>query len=58
MEKACCQWTLQASGPDHTQVTAIMYMDPAGPIPSWLINTLSLTQPGKNIDKLKALLEK
>lgn len=40
-----------------TALIAEMYMDPAGPIPAWLLNHLALTQPGITIEKLRELVE-
>lgn len=53
--KAWYIWRLSENEQGGTVVEAEMFMDPAGPIPSWLINYLSLNQPIKTVKKLREL---
>lgn len=57
IEKAHYEWTLSSIDDNDTAVSAEIFMDPAGPIPAWLLNYLSLTQPGKNIEAIGRMLE-
>ncbi|GAB3376195.1 START domain-containing protein [Spongiibacter taiwanensis] len=57
LKNAWYEWRIQATESGGSQVTATMFMDPDGPIPAWLLNHLSVTQPSKNIETMKALLD-
>ncbi|AKH67763.1 hypothetical protein IMCC21906_00068 [Spongiibacter sp. IMCC21906] len=51
IQHAWFEWRLQEDNLHRTQVEAIMFMDPAGPTPAGLLNYLSVSQPGENIQK-------
>lgn len=48
-------WNLRAINSRSTQLRAEAHSDPNGPIPAWLINKLSVTQPIENIQALRNL---
>lgn len=50
-------WRLTPVSATATDVVAEMYMDPAGPIPAWLLNRLALSQPAKTIERLRVVLQ-
>jgi hypothetical protein len=49
------RWTLTPAAEGGTQIELQMLSDPAGPIPSSLINSMSVSTPYKMIEKLKSL---
>lgn len=55
--EAWYRWQLSPVADDKTTVVAEMFMDPAGPIPAWLLNRLALTQPAKTLERLNRVLE-
>ncbi|MBD2860273.1 hypothetical protein IB286_14850 [Spongiibacter sp. KMU-158] len=48
-------WELYAVNDHSTQLRAEAHSEPNGPIPAWLINKLSVTQPIENIQALRTL---
>lgn len=56
LTEAWYEWHIDAVDQGGSAVTATLFMDPDGPIPAWLLNYLSVTQPGKNIQTMKTLL--
>ena len=48
-------WLIEPTAGGKTQVTAIIFLDPAGPIPAWMINMLSVNQPYDIMSKLQEL---
>lgn len=57
VSEAWYRWRLTALSPTKTAVVAEMFMDPAGPIPAWLLNRLALTQPANTVERLNYVLE-
>jgi hypothetical protein len=57
VSEAWYRWHLSALSPAQTAVVAEMFMDPAGPIPAWLLNRLALTQPSQTIERLRHVLD-
>ena len=45
VSKAREEWQIERVDENSTRVTMTALMDPAGPIPAWLINALSVSQP-------------
>ncbi|MGJ8686100.1 MAG: START domain-containing protein [Spongiibacteraceae bacterium] len=46
-------WVLRPNGDGTIEVTTNVHLDPAGPLPSWLINTLSVESPYDALSKLR-----
>lgn len=57
VSEAWYHWQLSPAANGNTAVIAEMFMDPAGPIPAWLLNRLALTQPVKTIERLNQVLK-
>lgn len=49
------QWDIQPSDQGST-ITMTVFMDPAGPIPAWLINSMSVSQPIEVMQRLRQQL--
>jgi hypothetical protein len=52
------RWSLTPAANGGVQIELLMLSDPAGPIPSSLISSMSVTTPFRMIEKLKALAQR
>lgn len=50
-------WKLVQIEKNVVKVTTTIHLDPAGPIPSWLLNTLSVQAPFETLKKIKVMVE-
>lgn len=50
--KAWEQWDIQPTD-QGSKLTMTVFMDPAGPIPTWLINSMSVSQPIEVMQRLR-----
>ncbi len=55
---ANASWTLKPLGESVTRLETTALVDPNGPIPAWLLNTLSVSQPFSMVTRLRELLVK
>lgn len=53
--KAREEWRIERLDENSTRVTMTALMDPAGPIPAWLINAMSVSQPYEAMEQLRLL---
>jgi hypothetical protein len=49
-------WILTPLGDGVVEVVSLIHLDPAGPLPSWLINTLSVETPYEALTRIKKLV--
>ena len=49
-------WTLTLVGKDSIEVVSEVHLDPAGPIPAWLLNMLSTDAPYKSMQHIRQIL--
>lgn len=54
VRKAHGTWQLKPIGPDKTQVTFNMHLEPGGGIPQWMINTRIVATPFEALTNLRA----
>jgi len=52
------RWRIIPLSDSEQELIAEMHADPAGPIPAWLLNWLSIDAPFKTLQQVKAVLEK
>jgi hypothetical protein len=58
VEKSNCKWIVTPSGKNYITIEFILFADPAGSIPFWLINLFSTYAPFETFIKLKTQLKK
>ncbi|HEV3221223.1 MAG TPA: START domain-containing protein [Puia sp.] len=56
--KSYCKWTVAPAGKNFIMIEFILFADPAGSIPIWLINMFSIYGPLETFIKLKTQLKK
>lgn len=50
-------WTLTPAGEGKIELRAKIFLDPAGPLPGWLLNTLSVETPYDAFNKIRNVLK-
>jgi hypothetical protein len=51
------EWTITPTSDNTSQLEGIIFLDPNGPIPAWLINMLSVSQPINVVRNLRDLTQ-
>lgn len=55
VSKAWEEWVLTRRADDKVHLRMTAFMDPAGPIPAWLINAMSVSQPYEIMENLRSM---
>jgi hypothetical protein len=58
VHKSVKSWVITPLAAGGISLAAEMHADPAGPIPAWLLNWLSVEAPITTLQKIKGILEK
>jgi hypothetical protein len=54
--RAVNDWTLTPIAGGFVEISTTVHLDPAGPLPSWLLNSLSIESPYDVLKRLKTLV--
>lgn len=57
MAQADGVWSVERSGESGVRIMTEVHVDPGGPVPDWLLNSLSVQGPYKALGKIRSLLE-